>query len=106
MRDNIKDDRGHYYCVSSTLCFELYVSSNCCGFLMVNVTTTLELAQVSFLPDELGVVVLAVEASLVRNVVRWTDCAPSMCAFEAHLVVGSSIHRNLLTDQISKECQC
>lgn len=91
-------EKRDHYCLSSILSFESYFSNNFCGtayFLLV--TTTLKLAQVSFLLDELGVVVLAVESALMRNVVRWADRTPSMCAFEAHLVVRSTIHRNLLS---------
>ena len=55
----------------------------------------LELAQVALLLDELEVVVLAVEPSLVRNVVRWADRAPSMAALEAALMVRSSVYRHL-----------
>ncbi|KAJ0078164.1 hypothetical protein Patl1_37372 [Pistacia atlantica] len=55
----------------------------------------LKLAVVSFLLEELNVVMLAIEFSLVCYVVRWADCAPSMAAFEAAPVICSSIYRNL-----------
>lgn len=56
---------------------------------------TLELAQVAFLPDQLGVVVFAVKPALMCNVVRRAYCAASMAAFETTFVVRRSIHRNL-----------
>lgn len=80
--------------IESSVVFESYFSSNFSGILIHGhlLIVTLKLAQVSLLLDELGVVVLAVEPALMCNVVRWADCTPSMCAFETHLVVRSSVH--------------
>lgn len=55
----------------------------------------LELAVVSLLLDELGVVVLAVEPPLMSNVVGRTYRATSMAALEAALVVRCSVDRDL-----------
>jgi hypothetical protein len=55
----------------------------------------LELAEIALLFDQLGVVVLAEELALVRDVIRRADGAPSMAAFEAALVVHSVVHSDL-----------
>ncbi|KAG6512873.1 hypothetical protein ZIOFF_031008 [Zingiber officinale] len=55
----------------------------------------LELAQVALLFDELSMVVLAVEFSVVGNVVRRADDASAMAAFEAALVICRSINLDL-----------
>lgn len=57
---------------------------------------TLELAKVALLLDELGVMVPAVEPSLMGYIVRRAYCASSMSTLEAALVVRSSIHRDLI----------
>ena len=56
---------------------------------------TLKLAQVALFLDKLDVVVLAVESSLMRNIVRRADRTPSMAALETALVVRSPIYRHL-----------
>lgn len=56
----------------------------------------LELAEIALLFDQLGVVVLAEELALVRDVIRRADGAPSMAAFEAALVVHGVIDSNPL----------
>ena len=58
---------------------------------------TLKLAQVALFLDQLGVVVFAVQPTLMRNVVGWAYRAPSMGAFETALVICCSIHGNLKT---------
>lgn len=57
---------------------------------------TLELAQVSFLLDQLNMVMLAIEAPLVSNIVGWANYTASMTTFEATFVVWCSIHRYLI----------
>lgn len=59
----------------------------------------LELAQITFFFDELIVVMFAVESALMCNVVGWANHTTSMAAFEAALVIRSSINRNLLADK-------
>lgn len=53
---------------------------------------SLELAQVAFLLDQLNMVVFAVEAALVCNVVRRANDAPSMAALETTLMVRCPVH--------------
>lgn len=55
----------------------------------------LKLTVVSFLLEQLNVVMLAVEFPLVYYVARWANSATAIGAFEAAPVVCSSIHRNL-----------
>lgn len=61
----------------------------------VPLRVTLKLAQVALFLDQLGVVVFAVEPSLVCNVVGWADRTTSMGALEAALMICRSIHSNL-----------
>lgn len=58
---------------------------------------TLKLAQVALFLDKLDVVVLAVESSLMRNVVRRADRTPSMAALETALVVRSPVYCHLFS---------
>lgn len=55
----------------------------------------LKLAEVSFLLDQLQVMVFAIELSFMCYVVRRADCATAMSAFEATLVVHCTIYCNL-----------
>lgn len=55
----------------------------------------IELAVVSFLLEQLGVVVLAVKFSLMGNVIRGTNGTAPMGAFETSPVICSPIHSNL-----------
>lgn len=45
--------------------------------------------------EKLDMVVLAVEYTFMCNVVRWTNGAPSVTAFETASMVCISVHRNL-----------
>lgn len=56
---------------------------------------TLKLTVVAFLLEELDMVVLAVELSLMCNVVGWAYSTSSIGAFETALMVWSSINRDL-----------
>lgn len=56
---------------------------------------TFKLAQVSFLLDQLNMVMFTVKAPLVSNVVGRADDTSTMSASETALVVWSSIHRYL-----------
>lgn len=81
-----------------------YLSSKFCGSCDVLRNrilgmVTLKLAQVALFLDKLDVVVLAVESSLVRNIVRRADRTPSMAALETALVVRSPIYRHLSIQQ-------
>lgn len=69
-------------------------SSNSCSYRTLFVVA-FKLAQVSFLSDELSVVVPAVETPFVCNIVRWAYSTPAMATFEAALVICSSIYRDL-----------
>ena len=56
---------------------------------------SLKLTQVSFLLDELDMVVLAVKSPLMSDIVGRADRASAMAAFEATFVVWSSIYSDL-----------
>lgn len=82
--------------IYASTCFPLTLSF---AFTEVFSMLTLELAQITFFFDELIVVMFAVESALMCNVVGWANHTTSMAAFEAALVIRSSINRNLLADK-------
>lgn len=57
----------------------------------------LKLAVVSFLPEELYVMMLAVEFPLMGNIIGRANSATSMAALEAAPMICSAVYRNLLS---------
>jgi len=73
----------------------LDVNLSFCDFCSSCLRFILKLAVVSFLLEELNVVVLAIEPSLMCYVVGRTNGAPSMTALEAAFVVRSPVNGDL-----------
>lgn len=97
MRNNSNKENTEYKasCLFFKSCFSNNFSRTKVLIHGVLFIVTLELAQVSFFLDELGMVMFAVEPTLMCNVVRRADHTPSMGTFETAFVVRSPIHRNL-----------